>query len=352
MASLDFEKEKQSFRDYHNENYELLEAAKQAFIVIINSILAEDIPISSVTGRVKDREESIKKFSRKYQTALEEARTPYEIKDHITDLIGLRVVSLYESDIVRIRDILSSEFEFIEVTDKIEAMESKEDSFGYKGLHVDLRLKEPRRGMREYARYNDLRFELQIRTIIQDAWSALDHKIKYKKSIPHYLKRRINTLAALFELADREFYSIREETIKSAEKEKLKRDQLSEDEQLNAFSFLAIAEERFPDYRFQPHKVDGFVLELVDYGDLSPSRFKAIVDAGIDKVNDYKRYLGQNDSQRHALNPYMMIRHLLYKEDKTKYERILYNDQRARFDAWLNKNGNDDAGKKPPQARG
>lgn len=350
MASLDFKREKQAFRDYHSENHELLEAAKHAFIVIINSILAEDIPISSVTGRVKDKEECIKKFSRKYQTQLEEDRTPYKIKDHITDLIGLRVVSLYESDIVRIRDILSEEFEFVEITDKIEAMESKEDSFGYKGLHVDLRLKEPRRGMREYSRYNDLRFELQIRTIIQDAWSTLDHKIKYKKSIPLYLKRRINTLAALFELADREFYSIREETIKSAEKEKLKRDQPSEKEQLNAFSFLAIAEEKFPEYRFQPHKVDGFVLELVDYGPLSPRRFKAIVDKGYQIVDDYKQYLGQNDTQRHALNPYMVIRHLLYKDDNAKYQRILYNDQRDRFDAWLNKNGNGQGSKKQPTA--
>ena len=66
--------------------------------------------------------------------------------------------------------------------------------------------------MREYQRYSNLRFEVQIRTIIQDAWSVLDHKIKYKKSIPLNMKRRINTLAALFELADREFFSIRQET--------------------------------------------------------------------------------------------------------------------------------------------
>ena len=50
------------------------------------------------------------------------------------------------------------------------------------------------------------------RTIIQDSWSVLDHKIKYKKSIPGSLKRRINVLSALFELADREFRQIRDAT--------------------------------------------------------------------------------------------------------------------------------------------
>ena len=69
-------------------------------------------------------------------------------------------------------------------------MEAKDDSFGYKGLHVDLKLKSPRTGMKEYKRYSDLRFEVQIRTIIQDAWSVLDHKIKYKKSIPTSMKRK------------------------------------------------------------------------------------------------------------------------------------------------------------------
>jgi len=66
--------------------------------------------------------------------------------------------------------------------------------------------------MREYQRYAELRFEVQIRTIIQDAWSTLDHKIKYNQSIPLDIKRRINTLAALFELADREFFSIKKQT--------------------------------------------------------------------------------------------------------------------------------------------
>ena len=62
-------------------------------------------------------------------------------------------------------------------------------------------------------------FEVQIRSLIQDAWSVLDHKIKYKKSIPIDLKRRINILSALFELADREFKEIRNATIELMQQE-------------------------------------------------------------------------------------------------------------------------------------
>jgi putative GTP pyrophosphokinase len=335
MASLDFENEKNNFREFYNEKHETLESAKDAFIAIISSIISEEFDISAVTGRVKDRDESVQKFSLKYQSKLEQAQTEYEIKDHITDLIGLRVVSLYESDIEKIKDVLEDEFELIDITNKIKDIESKEDSFGYKGLHVDLKLKAPRCTMREYSRYSCFKFEVQIRTIIQDAWSVLDHKIKYKKSIPLPLKRRINTLAALFELADREFYSIREKTIKAAEEEKEKSAVPSETETLNVFSFLAIIDDLFPEYDFIPFKVDGFVSEITSYGDMSPSQFKAIIDEYFVGVEEYKDSIEATKSRPHAFNPYTEIRHVLYKSDTEKYQRILYNLQRTKFDQWI-----------------
>ena len=65
--------------------------------------------------------------------------------------------------------------------------------------------------MVEAEKFKNIRIELQIRTVIQDAWSILDHKIKYKNSIPQKLKRRINRLSALFEIADEEFLNIQKE---------------------------------------------------------------------------------------------------------------------------------------------
>ncbi|BBU19993.1 (p)ppGpp synthetase [Acinetobacter sp. BEC1-S18-ESBL-01] len=338
MASLDFEKEKVIFRDYWNENSTLLNQAKNAFIAIINALLIDEFPIAAVSGRVKSREECVKKFSLKYQTVLEEQNTPYEIKDHITDLIGLRIVSLYETDVSKIKDALAKEFEVIEVTDKISAMEAREDSFGYKGLHVDLKLKSPRVEMKEYKRYSNLRFEVQIRTIIQDAWSVLDHKIKYKKSIPISMKRRINTLAALFELADREFYNIKIKTDDQQAEARDKLDQtISITEELDAFTFLAIVEDKFSEFNFQPHKIDGFVAEIVEYsnGTLKIKDFKEIFEKEFNDVEQYKEYLEQEENDPHVINPFTEIRHILYKNDKEKYKKILYKNQRDRFDHWL-----------------
>jgi ppGpp synthetase/RelA/SpoT-type nucleotidyltranferase len=276
----------------------------------------------------------------KYQSKLEEKEEEYEIINHVTDLIGIRVVSLYEADVEKIKDVLAEEFEIIEITDKIKDIESQESSFGYKGLHVDLKLKAPRDNMREYSRYSSFRFEVQIRTIIQDAWSVLDHKIKYKKSIPLPLKRRINTLAALFELADREFYSIREKTIIATEeeKEKAKTATPSENEVLNVFSFLAIADDLFEGYEFHSYKVDGFVAEILSYGDITPSEFKSIIDSNFEYIEKYKESIGETPTRKHAFNPYTEIRHVLFQSDASRYQRALYDSQRSKFVEWAEAN--------------
>lgn len=53
--------------------------------------------------------------------------------------------------------------------------------------------------------------EIQVRTIIQHAWSAISHFIQYKQetAVPSHLQRRLYRIASLFELADEEFIGIR-----------------------------------------------------------------------------------------------------------------------------------------------
>lgn len=355
MPSLDFEAEKQVFHEYYNENHSLLEGAKNSFITLVDSLIrsSSDIALSKIEGRVKDRDECVKKFSRKYRTNFETENIEYQIIDHITDLIGLRVVCLYEDDIEKIKDLLCSHFEVIDITDKITQIENTENSFGYKGLHLDLKLNEKRKALPEYSKFVDFGFEVQIRTIIQDSWSVLDHKIKYKKSIPNHLKRRINSLAALFEVADREFREIRNATEESIKAEDITEEQITrETEQaeadeeppkftissLNAFSFLKIAHHFFNDFEFEPHKVDGFTEEIVGLKpDITRGKFNFYMRENISRVKKYKEYV-ENKYSNDKLNPYSIIRHCLYLGDKNIFTNLLTNQARETFEAWLNEN--------------
>ena len=165
---------------------------------------APGLEISRSRGRVKDVEECIRKFRRKYRAALEERNTPYEIQHWITDPIGVRVVCLYEDEIEKVAHLLQSHFDVIEVTDKVAAVESTEAEFGYKGLHLDLRWNNAQRATPEHAAKSP--WPLSCRSapssrIRGACWTTRSSTKIHSRQ----LKRRINVLSALFELADREF---------------------------------------------------------------------------------------------------------------------------------------------------
>jgi ppGpp synthetase/RelA/SpoT-type nucleotidyltranferase len=361
VGSLDFDSEKINFRDFYANNRDNLSAALGSFKTLVESLLLsfESLSISNIEGRIKDREECISKFTRKYRTELESSKTPYTIREKISDLIGLRVVCLYEDDVERVKDAISGEFEVLEITNKIALVERTEDSFGYKGLHLDLKLNAARQVMAEYKIYADYSFELQIRTVVQDAWSIIDHKIKYKKSIPSSLKRRINTLAALFELADREFRAIRdatrieleqaqeiypaiEEETKAVEAESgttpINQQEIRPGNYapLNAFNFLRIAQHFFPRIEFEPHKVDGFTQEIVSLKpDISRGKFNFYLR---EMISEVKRFQAEFEKSGESMNPFTIMRHCLYAGDKKLFAPMLTDTARERFEKWLAEN--------------
>lgn len=347
MPSLDFEFEKRVFRGFYDSHRQLLEEAKNGYISLIGTqIRQSDIgEVTKIEGRVKDREECVKKFHRKYQEKLEADEQPYEIRDFISDLVGIRIVCLYEDQIALVSEVLQQHYRLIEVTDKISAVESTEGSFGYKGLHMDLAPDEGLLSQTRYQPFDDFRFEVQIRSLIQDAWSVLDHKIKYKQSIPNDLKRRINVLSALFELADREFKEIRNATaalIRQATDDPLSEESAAEtpveqggpvpsEKVVNAFNFQRVAGHFFRDFDFEDYKVDGFVQDILR---LSPEFTKgelqqSLVDH-LKTVREYRdRFLAESDD--HTFSPYTVIRHCLYLHDPKTFGRILSRVARERF---------------------
>jgi len=351
MASLDFEQEKIVFRKYYDGHQKFFAEAKNAYIRIISALIKRfDVgEVTKIEGRVKDKEECIKKFHRKYQRKLEADEQPYEIKDFISDLIGIRIVCLYEDQIPVLSEVLQRNFNILDVTDKISAVESTEDSFGYKGLHMDLALNDEIASQPKYQPYADCAFEVQIRSLIQDAWSVLDHKIKYKKSIPNDLKRRINVLSALFELADREFKEIRNATTELMQqatvapisdppedaREAAGQAAAASAKTVNAFNFLRVAGHFFRDFEFEDFKVDDFVQDILklDSG-FQKSDLHKCLNEKLKIVRDYRDHFMAENPEK-TFSPYTSIRHCLYLYDQDVFERILSKGARERFAAWL-----------------
>ena len=328
---IDFEKKVSEFRSYYDDNYDFLTSAADVFKTLIAALLVDKAPIDTITSRIKDREECIGKFQRKYLTEIESKNVNYMIQNHLTDLVGLRVVCLHLDDIKEIQKLIESNFKEIDITDKSSQLDSTEDKFGYKGLHLDLMINDQRSSLPEYSKFKNITFELQIRTIIQDAWSVLDHKIKYKKNIPTELKRRINRLSALFEVADEEFLRIKGETQKEQEKAKTeitgKTKELKDN--IDVFKFLLVADQHFPTYHFIEYKADGFVGELLRIDPtFSTDTLLNALEKHKTKIEEYSA------STVSYMNPYTIIRHCIYLADKIKYRTLLYEIQRNAYERW------------------
>ena len=163
-------------------------------------IRQQGIYVTAIEGRVK-KEESLK-------GKLELKGSKYSCLEDITDLVGLRVITFYNDDVDKVAALVNRIFE-IDWSHSVDKRKLHElNSFGYNSLHYVCRL--PRQMVKDTEIAN-LRFELQMRTALQHAWSTIEHDIGYKFDIkiPREHLRQFNRLAGMLELVDDEFSRLR-----------------------------------------------------------------------------------------------------------------------------------------------
>ncbi|HIF5672897.1 TPA: GTP pyrophosphokinase [Vibrio parahaemolyticus] len=193
-------KNPQYIRKFH-ENKQMYNLLCDEVKFILNKALSDAcIETASITARTKTESSFCEKLNRKSYT------DPFV---EITDFAGARVVFLYSSDRSRLEELIEREFEIVEKVDKVEG--SGVDQFGYGALHYLVHLKTDYLKAR-YPELENLTCEIQVRTILQDAWAVVAHHLSYKQEsdIPHHLRRKLNALSGLFETADDQFERIRE----------------------------------------------------------------------------------------------------------------------------------------------
>lgn len=185
--------------EWYGKNREKYDALVSNLRELIRSLLTEhSIAFVDVQGRSKSLESFTEKINKKaYENPIED----------VTDLAGLRIITLIESDISRVNNIVSSAFRVYTESsiDKSEALGS--DRVGYRSLHLICDLGEDRLRLPEFRRFSSCRFEVQIRTSLQHAWAEIEHDRGYKLrgELPSHLKRKFSLLAGLLELADTQF---------------------------------------------------------------------------------------------------------------------------------------------------
>jgi len=155
----------------------------------------------AVEQRVKSEESLIGKLQRKGDK--------YNNISDITDICGMRVVCYFSDDVDKVAEIIKECFEidYKNSVDKRKLLDPS--SFGYLSLHFICMMTEEKGFPKEYC---GVKFELQVRSILQHAWSAIDHDLSYKAKIgiPNSIVREFARVAGLLEIADEKFIEIRD----------------------------------------------------------------------------------------------------------------------------------------------
>ncbi|MFH0875702.1 MAG: hypothetical protein V1859_07225 [archaeon] len=301
-------------RDYE-ENKIKYERLISVVVLILNAALErKKIKLHSMSYRVKDYSSFLEKVERKRY------KDPFK---QCTDLAGSRIICLFLSQIDEIKKIVEEEFDVIEVTDKRSV--KKYDQFGYLSLHMLVKIPKSRIKLTECEGLADLICELQIRTILQEAWAEIEHYLNYKttKQEKHdELLRKIFSLAGMFEVADSTFEEINT-GFSHMIKKKLQEENSDEITALGLFKFSKM---HFKWYTKEWDKLEersflNLSNEMKKINIRSLIEIKRIMDKYKNEIVRYEAYHKKKDKNiEHYFSPVGLIRAALALEYGIKFD--------------------------------
>lgn len=192
--------------DEYHENQPIFERMQNLICNKIHTSLDENhILIAALESRIKTEKSLLGKLERKGYK--------YHSLYDITDILGIRIITFYNNEV----DLISAHVEQLLDIDWENSIDKRKmleiDRFGYLSLHYICRIPESIYKDPDMPELNQIRFELQIRSLLQHAWANLYHDMGYKNDIeiPVVYQRDMSRLAGLLEMADEQFSRIRKE---------------------------------------------------------------------------------------------------------------------------------------------
>lgn len=187
IENKDFEKTSLKWLDLQKIHLDYLKEIphlEASAIYLFNSLMKTS-HVHSVRYRIKDAEHVIEKIIRKRIKNPKQIITIENYKSELTDLIGLRALHLFKEEWFTIHELITTTWDLNEKPtayyregDSINykkqfekfGCDTKEHPYGYRSVHYILKTKPAK--ITYFA-------EIQVRTIFEEAWSEIDHKIRY-----------------------------------------------------------------------------------------------------------------------------------------------------------------------------
>lgn len=165
-------------------------------------------PIEHIKSRIKTPTSIVNKLKKNgYETSVE------NMVRHVNDIAGIRIICSFTSDIYLIADMITkqSDLKVVSVKDYI----THPKVSGYQSYHILVTVP-----IHLTQGIMDTIVEIQIRTIAQDFWASLEHKIYYKfeGNAPDYIRRELQECANIVSNLDRRMLSLNEKIQEFSEK--------------------------------------------------------------------------------------------------------------------------------------
>ena len=165
-------------------------------------------PIEHIKSRIKTPASIVNKLKKNgYETSVE------NMVKYVNNIAGIRIICSFTSDIYLIADMITkqSDLKVVSVKDYI----THPKVSGYQSYHILVTVP-----IHLTQGIVDTIVEIQIRTIAQDFWASLEHKIYYKfeGNAPDYIRRELQECANIVSNLDRRMLSLNEKIQEFSEK--------------------------------------------------------------------------------------------------------------------------------------
>lgn len=304
--------------EYFKENYKAISDHYKNFTDDVSDLIkkilhSRGISYDAIQSRVKSLESSVSKLtSKQYENGFL----------GMLDLSGIRVIAQTQVEVKEIIEALGNEF----IKDKVNSVNKneqfKDNEFGYNSVHLILSINESRLQLLEYSSYDDMKCEVQVRTILEHAWASLSHDRAYKfnQVLPRDINREMLRLAAMLEQVDQSFVDVskRIDVYAANIGKDIKEQKYIE---INSLSLYSLLDEITKDIDFKDRDFNkgeaGVILEMNGFGIHNIEQVKELLNQ--DKIIKVSKTLGEKSNYLGFLRRAMLF------SDTKKFVKNGYN---------------------------
>ncbi len=168
-------------------------------------VLQKCLGVHSLSYRVKDTKHLLEKIIRKNPEYLESgnALSLGNYEQEITDLMGIRLLLLFKEDWLEVHNYIMENYKEVLLEPPFAYVRDGDDTGLYEDK-IEIRKEKLYRSVHYVIRSDKgLGIEIQVRTLYEEAWSEIDHKLRYPYNLTNeMLANYINMMNRLTGMGD------------------------------------------------------------------------------------------------------------------------------------------------------